>query len=194
MQELQTERGLTAGLLGGNVGFRAELGAGPQARRRPARRGGGSGRVAAAWPRTGWPPRSAQLDGLAGVRAGTDAGAADRAPTFAFYTGRIAELTSVDYGLDSSADPALRRGVAALEALGDAKESAAQERAFLNGVFSAGGFKGGEFLQFVTMRSAKDAALATFNRYATANPARRPRLRLRHRRRPGSPTTSSRWR
>jgi signal transduction histidine kinase len=107
-----------------------------------------------------------ELDGLAGVRAGTDAGAADRAPTFTFYTGRIAELSNVDYGLDSSADPALRRGVAALEALGDAKESTAQERAFLNGVFSASGFKRGEFLQFVTMRSAKDAALASFTRYA----------------------------
>ena len=80
VQELQTERGLTAGLLGGNVGFRDELGAGPQAGRRPARRGRGPGRrpaasaqdrVAAARARswTAWPA----------VRAGTDAGAADRA-------------------------------------------------------------------------------------------------------------------
>jgi signal transduction histidine kinase len=166
VQELQTERGLTAGLLGGNVGFRPEL---APARRRVddqrtkvekliASGGVAQDRVATA---------VRQLDGLAGVRAGTDAGAVGRAPTFTFYTGRIAELSNVDYGLDSSADPALRRGVTALEALGDAKESTAQERAFLHGVFSAGGFKGGEFLQFVTMRSAKDAALASFTRYAT---------------------------
>jgi len=165
VQELQTERGLTAGLLGGNVGFRAELA--PARKRVDAQRakvedlissgGVAQDRVATA---------VSELDGLAGVRAGTDAGAADRAPTFTFYTGRIAELSSVDYGLDSSADPALRRGVAALEALGDAKESTAQERAFLNGVFSASGFNRGEFLQFATMRSAKDAALASFTRYA----------------------------
>ncbi|RSM67878.1 sensor protein [Actinoplanes sp. ATCC 53533] len=165
VQELQTERGLTAGLLGGNVGFRAELA--PARKRVDDQRakvedlissgGVAQDRVATA---------VSELDGLAGVRAGTDAGAADRAPTFTFYTGRIAELSSVDYGLDSSADPALRRGVAALEALGDAKESTAQERAFLNGVFSASGFNRGEFLQFATMRSAKDAALASFTRYA----------------------------
>ena len=165
VQELQTERGLTAGLLGGNVGFRAELA--PARKRVDDQRakvedlvssgGVAQDRVATA---------VSELDGLAGVRAGTDAGAADRAPTFTFYTGRIAQLSNVDYGLDSSADPALRRGVSALEALADAKESTSQERAFLNGVFSASGFQGGEFLQFVTMRSAKDAALAAFTRYA----------------------------
>jgi len=166
VQELQTERGLTAGLLGGNVGFRAELV--PARKRVDDQRtaveklieSGGTvqDRVASA---------VRQLDGLAGVRAGTDAGAADRAPTFTFYTDRIAALSNVDFGLDSSADPDLRRGVSALTALGDAKESTAQERAFLNGVYSAGGFDDDEFLQFVTMRSAKDAALTAFVRYAT---------------------------
>jgi signal transduction histidine kinase len=166
VQELQTERGLTAGLLGGNVGFRPELA--PARKRVDDQRAKVEKLIASggvAQDRVATAVR--QLDGLAGVRAGTDAGAVGRAPTFTFYTGRIAELSNVDYGLDSSADPALRRGVTALEALGDAKESTAQERAFLNGVFSAGGFKAGEFLQFVTMRSAKDAALASFTRYAT---------------------------
>lgn len=167
VQELQTERGLTAGLLGGNVGFKAELGPARQrvddqrtaVERLVADGGDAQERVATA---------VRGLDGLAGVRAGTDAGGAGRAPTFDFYTGRIAALSNLDYGLDSSADPALRRGVAALEALGDVKESTAQERAFLNGVFSAGGFRGAEFLQFVTMKATKDAALAAFAQYATA--------------------------
>ncbi|WP_244876826.1 sensor histidine kinase [Winogradskya consettensis] len=166
VQELQTERGLTAGLLGGNVGFRSELG--PARKRVDDRRAGVEKLIAGGGATQERVARAVrELDGLAGVRAGTDAGAADRAPTFTFYTGRIAELSSVDYGLDSSADPALRRGVNALEALGDAKESTAQERAFLNGVFSAGGFRSGEFLQFVTMRAAKDDALTAFTRYAT---------------------------
>jgi signal transduction histidine kinase len=166
VQELQTERGLTAGLLGGNVGFKAELV--PARKRVDEQRAEVEALIASggtAQDRVATAVR--ELDGLAGVRAGTDAGAADRTPTFTFYTGRIAQLSNVDYGLDSSADPQLRRGVSALEALGDAKESTAQERAFLNGVFSASGFNKGEFLQFVTMRAAKDAALAAFDRYAT---------------------------
>ncbi|GLY98433.1 nitrate- and nitrite sensing domain-containing protein [Actinoplanes sp. NBRC 103695] len=166
VQELQTERGLTAGLLGGNVGFKAELG--------PARQRVDDRRAAVerllddgddVEDRVSTAVR--QLDGLAGVRAGTDTGAAGRAPTFAFYTGRIADLTNVDFGLDASADTELRRGVAALQALSDAKEATAQERAFLNGVFSASGFGKGEFIQFATMRASKDAALAAFQRYAT---------------------------
>ncbi|MEV4701668.1 nitrate- and nitrite sensing domain-containing protein [Actinoplanes sp. NPDC049316] len=166
VQELQVERGLTAGLLGGNVGFKAELG---PARQRVDRQRAAVERLVAsggdAQDRVATAVRG--LDGLAGVRAGTDAGGAGRAPTFDFYTGRIAALSNLDYGLDSSADPALRRGVAALESLGDVKESTAQERAFLNGVFSAGGFRGAEYLQFVTMKATKDAALTAFTQYAT---------------------------
>ncbi|WP_444543366.1 sensor histidine kinase [Mangrovihabitans endophyticus] len=167
VQELQTERGLTAGLLGGNVGFRGELA--PARKRVDDQRAKVEDLIASGGQvedRVSTAVR--KLDGLAGVRAGTDTGAAGRAPTFTYYTDRIADLSHVDFGLDSSTDTSLRRGVATLEALGDAKEATAQERAFLNGVFSASGFRGGEFLQFVTMRSTKDAALASFGRYATA--------------------------
>jgi signal transduction histidine kinase len=166
VQELQTERGLTAGLLGGNVGFRGEFA--PARKRVDAARAAIEKLTAAGGnleDRVGAAVH--QLDGLAGVRAGTDTGAVGRAPTFAFYTGRIADLSHVDFGLDRSTDASLRRGAATLEALSDVKEATAQERAFLNGVFSASGFRAGEFLPFVTMRSAKDAALASFNRYAT---------------------------
>ncbi|MEV6495808.1 nitrate- and nitrite sensing domain-containing protein, partial [Actinoplanes sp. NPDC051633] len=171
VQELQTERGLAAGLLGGNVGFRAELAPARQRvddKRAAVERLAGDGgdveeRVTAA---------VRGLDGLPGVRAGTDSGAAGRAPTFAFYTDRIAQLSGVDFGLDSSADSSLRRGVAALQALSSVKEATAQERAFLNGVFSASGFRPGEFIQFATMRAAKDSAIASFHRYATGTQRR----------------------
>ncbi|WP_245908035.1 sensor histidine kinase [Pseudosporangium ferrugineum] len=167
VQELQTERGLTAGLLGGNVGFKAELG---PARKRVDDQRAAVERLVSSGGDVQERVASAVrgLDGLAGVRAGTDAGGAGRAPTFDFYTGRIAALSNLDYRLDSSADPALRRGVATLEALGDVKESTAQERAFLNGVFSAGGFRGAEYLQFVTMKATKDAALTAYGQNATA--------------------------
>ncbi|MBM2616505.1 sensor histidine kinase [Actinoplanes sp. LDG1-06] len=151
VQELQNERGLAAGLLGGNDGFRAELG--PARQRVDQRRG-----------RADTPA----LGALGGVRTAIDNSTITRSDAFTFYTGRIAELNRLDTGLDGATDGELRRGVSTLRALSDAKEAVAQERAFLNGVFSAGGFRSGEFLQFVTMRSAKDTALATFTRYATS--------------------------
>ncbi|HEY0002451.1 MAG TPA: nitrate- and nitrite sensing domain-containing protein, partial [Actinoplanes sp.] len=168
VQELQTERGLAAGLLGGNAGFRAELG---PARQRVDRQ---RDRLEQLAGRTGGSPgvrvtgAIRELDGLSGVRVGTDSGAAGRQSAFGYYTERIDRLSRLDLGLDSAADPALRRGATALQALGTATESMAQERAFLNGVFSAGGFGGGEFVQFVAMRSAKSAALAAFARSADA--------------------------
>jgi signal transduction histidine kinase len=108
----------------------------------------------------------AQLDGLAAVRDQVDAGRAGRAQTFQFFTDRIAALNGVDFGLDRSPDPTLRRGVNALAALGDVKEYTAQERAALNGVFSAGGFTQGEYTQFAGMHAHQQEALARFNRYA----------------------------
>ena len=170
VHELQTERGVTAGVLGGNDSFRAEL--------KPARaavdkqrtvveglvRGGGDAetRVSSAVQ---------QLDGLGAVRAATDASSAGRTATFDYFTDRIAALSSVEVGLDNTSDNELRRGVAALQALDDLTEATSQERAFLNGVFSAGGFARGEFVRFAAMRADRQAALARFNRFAT--PAQR---------------------
>jgi signal transduction histidine kinase len=167
VQELQTERGLVAGLLGGNVSFRDELG--PARAKVDAQRlsvdklAGSAGavgdRVQAALH---------ELDGLAAVRAGVAAaGSGSRQATFQFYTDRITTLNQLDFGLDSVADVPLRKGVATLGALADLKEATAQERAFLNGVYSAGGFAGGEFLQFAGMRAAKQTALRDFDRNAT---------------------------
>lgn len=165
IQGLQTERGLASGLLGGNDGFQTEL---QRARndvdlrreavdRLTADGGDVAQRVAVA---------VRELDGLTSVRAGTDTGSGKQVPTFQFYTERITQLGNLDFNLDNTGDEELRRGAVALEALSEVKEAMAQERAFLNGVFSASGFKRGEFLQFVTMRATKDAALATFDRYA----------------------------
>ncbi|MFC8849155.1 MULTISPECIES: nitrate- and nitrite sensing domain-containing protein [unclassified Micromonospora] len=165
-QELQTERGLTAGLLGGNVGFRDEIAPARQRvdqRRRAVESAvSGGGRVA---DRVNAALR--ELDGLPVVRAGTDSGSAGRAATFQFFTDRIATLNRIDFGLDEVTDPELRRHVATLDALSRIEESTAQQRAFLNGVFSAGGFAKGEFLQFAAMRAAREAALADFAEQAT---------------------------
>jgi signal transduction histidine kinase len=165
-RELQTERGVTAGVLGGNNSFRAEL--------KPARRAVDLQRSKVeSLVRNGGDVESQvssaaqQLDGLGAVRAATDASSAGRGATFDYFTDRIAALSNVDVGLDNTADSELRRGVAALQALDDLTEATAQERAFLNGVFSAGGFAKGEFVQFAAMRADRQAALTRFNRFAT---------------------------
>jgi anti-sigma regulatory factor (Ser/Thr protein kinase) len=171
VHELQTERGVTAGVLGGNSSFRPEL--------RPARRqvdqqrarvealvaGGGAAqdRVASA---------VRQLDGLAAVRAATDSSSSGMAPTFEYYTARITSLAGVEVGLDDTVDQELRRGVAALQALDDYTEATSQERAFLNGTFSLGGFQRGTFVRFAAMRADRDTALARFDRFATAEQRR----------------------
>jgi Nitrate and nitrite sensing len=171
VHELQAERGITAAVLGGNDSFSPEL--------RPARALVdrqrtrltdlvGSDDGAAAQIRSAL----ARLDaGLEDRRNATDDGAADRAETFQFFTDRISALSSVDIGLQGGSDRQLRRGAAALQSLQDLTEATSQERAFLNGVFSAGGFAQGEFLQFAGMRADRESALERFNRFAT--PAQR---------------------
>jgi signal transduction histidine kinase len=166
VHELQTERGITAGVLGGNPSFRAELGPSrklvDQQRARVDRLVSGGGdtesQVSSALQ---------QLDGLDAVRAATDSATAARAATFKYFTDRITALSAIDVGLDNTSDDELRQGVATLQALQDLAEATAQERAFLNGVFSAGGFAKGEFIQFAAMRADKQAALTRFDRFAT---------------------------
>ena len=167
VQELQEERGLTAGLLGGDVGFRADLP--PERHRVDVQRtalaallpAGGTG-VAAA--RTAL----AALDSLASTRTGIDAGKLARGQAFSYFTDRIAALESIDFGLESAPNKDLRRSVNALRALADAKESEAQERALLNGIFAAGHFGAGEYQQYVAVYAAEDVAMDRFDLSATA--------------------------
>src|SRR5436853_198867 len=81
-----------------------------------------------------------------------------RASAFQDFTVRIVALRGVDFGLERSPEAALRADAAALDAIGDAKEYTAQKRAFLYGVFSAGGFAKGEFVQYAGMNAAQQAA------------------------------------
>ena len=167
VQELQQERGLTSGLLGGDVAFKGEI--------EPERHQVDAVRAGVAQLAAGAEAGAAAVrvalaeldDGLAAIRAQIDGGIAARAAAFKYFTDRIAALNNVDFGLDESSDRTLRRGVAALAALGEAKEYLSQERAFLNGVFSAGGFGKGEYTQFAGMYAARHEAEAQFDRSAT---------------------------
>ncbi|UGT54725.1 ATP-binding protein [Nocardia asteroides] len=115
-----------------------------------------------------------QLAGLPGLRARIDTRTITRQAAFQFYSDSIDAVNRAALGLDQARDPAIRHGLQALYALGDAKEFTARERGFLNGVFAAGAFAEGEYLQFLDIRAARAAAFAQFDRDATA--AQRDRI------------------
>ncbi|WP_345138690.1 sensor histidine kinase [Dactylosporangium darangshiense] len=170
-QQLQEERGLTTGLLGGNVSFKPEM---APVRKKVDDSRAALQRLAANADSDPSPGATAvlaelqKLDTLAGTRSQVDAGSALRAGTFDYFTAHITALNGIDFALDRSADRTLRRGVAALSALAEAKEYLTQERAFLNGVFSAGGFHKGEYNQFAAMYAAAHEAENQFAKVATA--------------------------
>jgi len=166
VQEVQRERGLSNGMLAGDATMQDAL-----APQRPATdrallalrstlasRAPGDGDVRTALE---------HLAPLGDERAGIDAHRIDRAAAFSFYTGAIAALNQARPGLDSARDDQVWRGLQALYSLGDAKEFTGQERGFLNGVFAAGGFGPGEYVQFLDIRAAKQAALAVYPRDAS---------------------------
>ncbi|MFD3429653.1 sensor histidine kinase [Nocardia fluminea] len=171
--QVQRERGLSNGLLGGDQRLRQPV--------TDQRAGTDAALHALVNAVVGDPPgagevRSAlgHLAGLPAIRSQVDNRNVTRQAAFQFYTDGIDALNRLSLGLDQARDPAVRHGLQALYALGDAKEFAARERGFLNGVFAAGEFAPGEYVQFLDIRAARNAALTAFGHDAT--PAQRARL------------------
>ncbi len=173
VQQVQRERGLSNGLLGGDQRLRQ-----PVTDQRVATDAALNALVVAI---EGDPPgagevRSAlgHLAGMPAIRAQIDHRSVIRQAAFQFYSDGIDAMNRLSIGLDQASDPAVRHGLQALYSLGDAKEFAARERGFLNGVFAAGEFAPGEYVQFLDIRAARNAAVAEFGRDAT--PAQQTRL------------------
>ncbi|GAA1757222.1 hypothetical protein GCM10009681_30610 [Luedemannella helvata] len=165
VQELQDERGVVSGLLGGNAWFTnvmADARARVDAQVVAVRDGATGTAQGAAEVRAA----VATLADVGAMREKVDAKKVSRAAALAFYTRHITALNDIDFGLDSVGDLKLRRAAAAMEELGQIKETTALERAFLNGVFAAGGFKGTEYVQFSAIQGEYRAALERFHRYA----------------------------
>ena len=106
VQELQHERGITSGLLGGNVGYKRRDGAGPRPGRR---RAGPLSRLATGATAGAEGVRSALnlLTSLPAVRAQVDAGKVTRAAAFGYYTDR--DLRVHRRGLRPRTAPPTRR-------------------------------------------------------------------------------------
>ncbi|MFD3704872.1 nitrate- and nitrite sensing domain-containing protein [Nocardia sp. NPDC058658] len=173
VQQVQRERGLSNGLLGGDQRLRqpvTDQHAGTDSALRAlvdtvAEDPPGAGEVRSAL---------GHLSGLPAIRSQVDNRNVTRQAAFQFYTDGIDALNRLSLGLDQARDPAVRHGLQALYALGDAKEFAARERGFLNGVFASGEFAPGEYVQFLDIRAARNAALTAFGHDAT--PAQQARL------------------
>ena len=165
VQQVQRERGLSNGLLGGDQRLRqpvADQRTGTDTALRAlvdilADDPPGAGEVRSAL---------GHLSGLPGIRSQIDTRNITRPAAFQFYSDGIDALNRLALGLDQARDPAVRHGLQALYSLGDTKEFTARERGFLNGVFAADEFGAGEYVGFLDIRAAKNAALTQFGRDA----------------------------
>ncbi|MFF4257076.1 nitrate- and nitrite sensing domain-containing protein [Streptomyces sp. NPDC001663] len=162
VHQLQRERGLTNGLLGGEKDFRPPL---TTTRKRVDTALSGLRSESAV---EGVVQRD--LRRLAAVRTAADKGTADQAATLTFYTTAIGALNTVDPVAETAtgADAQLSDGLAALRELAAATESVALERGLLNGVFAKGAFHGHAYIDFTEVRAERVAALARFRQVATA--------------------------
>ncbi|WP_233608632.1 sensor histidine kinase [Nocardia stercoris] len=167
VHELQSERGLTNGLLSGRPALRpnvnAQRGAVDHAANLLDTALGGAEVPGAEQVRAA----AGRLSTLGSLRILVDGGRAPQDQVFGDYTSMIDALNRVRPGQDSTSDPSLQHGLRALFALGDAKEATAQERGFLNGIFGRGALTPGEYTEFLAIRAHRLAALDTFGLEAT---------------------------
>ncbi|WP_330307298.1 MULTISPECIES: nitrate- and nitrite sensing domain-containing protein [unclassified Streptomyces] len=171
VRELQRERGLTNGLLGGAEGYRDDV-----RRQRGRTDDARSALRAALSEESGDLPgasasalRDAQLPlaDLATLRADVDSGAADRTATLTSYTKAVTALIDAESAGAPQGDRRIGDGVQALQALARATEAVALERGSLNGVFAAKRFRSGEYLDFTEIRATRVAGLGQFRQLAT---------------------------
>jgi len=167
VHELQKERGLTTGFVGGVQQFSAKL---------PAqRKATDTARKDLDKALTGRDDAAAgsvreslgRIDGLAGIRKHADDGTGVVKDTFDYFTTTITVLDRLGLGLDDVHDGTLRDAYQALQVLGNAKEFTGEERAIVLGSVRAGRFRDDDYSRFMEIRAGRLAALDAFPRSAT---------------------------
>ncbi|MCX4760915.1 nitrate- and nitrite sensing domain-containing protein [Streptomyces sp. NBC_01275] len=173
VHELQKERGLTTGYVGGVRQFGGKL---------PAqRKATDTARTALGQALKGRDDAAAgsvresldRIDGLVGIRSAADGGTGVVKATFDWFTTTITVLDRLDLGLDEVHDGRLRDAYQSLQVLGNAKEFTGEERAIVLGSVRAGAFRDGDYSRFMEIRAGRLAALDAFPRSATAAQERR---------------------
>ncbi|MGW1618645.1 sensor histidine kinase [Streptomyces sp. NPDC002172] len=173
IHELQKERGLTTGYVGGIKEFAAKLPAQRRAtdtardRLDQALRGRGDNAAGSVRESLG------RLDGLAGIRKHADDHTGVVKDTFDYFTTTITVLDRLDLGIGDVHDATLRDAYQALQILGNAKEFTGEERAIVLGSVRAGQFQGDDYSRFMEIRAGRLAALDAFPRSATDAQQRR---------------------
>ncbi|MEU6147452.1 nitrate- and nitrite sensing domain-containing protein [Streptomyces sp. NPDC047081] len=175
VHQLQKERGLTTGYVGGVWQFKAKLPAQRKATDAArteldtALKGRGDSAADSVRESLG------RLDGLAGIRRHADDHTGVVKDTFDYFTTTITELDRLDLGLDEVHDGTLRDAYQSLQVLGNAKEFMGEERAIVLGSVRAQGgrFRGDDYSRFMQIRAGRLAALAAFPRTATGAQERR---------------------
>jgi signal transduction histidine kinase len=170
IHSLQLERGLSAGIAGGSLGFRGQLDA-----QRPT-----SDQARAALDRqladdhseSADAVRSAlgKLAGLGSMRKSVDAQKIDWPSVFKFYTDAITSLNNATHVAEIQTgqdDREMRRDMQELLILGDGKEAAAEERGQLNGGIASGTLTQSEYTNFLLLRSVKLDDFSQFSALAS---------------------------
>jgi signal transduction histidine kinase len=173
VHELQKERGLTTGYVGGVRQFRGKLPAQRKAtdtaRKELDRVLRGRDDAAADSVRESLD----RLKGLVGIRRDADDGTGVVKDTFDYFTTTITVLDRLGLGLDDVHDGTLRDAYQALQVLGNSKEFMGEERAIVLGSVRAGRFRGDDYSRFMEIRAGRLAALDAFPRSASDTQERR---------------------
>ncbi|TDC73072.1 HAMP domain-containing protein [Streptomyces hainanensis] len=165
VRELQREHGLTSGLLGGAGRYRPEL---ADTRRRVDAIHAELQRRVDENAAPAFEEALGSLDQLPSIRERVDDESVDRDEALGFFATAMAELNDAQLAEGSPhGDQRLGDGLAALQALAGATEALAEERGLMNGVFVAGRFAGGQYLEFAGTRAARDSAVRTYEQLAT---------------------------
>ncbi|MFF7983972.1 nitrate- and nitrite sensing domain-containing protein [Streptomyces sp. NPDC007901] len=173
IHELQKERGLTTGYVGGVKEFGGKLPAqrkatdAARALLGKALRGRDDSAAGSVRESLG------RLDGLTGIRAHADDHTGVVKDTFDYFTTTITVLDRLDLGLSDVHDATLRDAYQTLQILGNAKEFTGEERAIVLGSVRAGQFKDDDYSRFMEIRAGRVAALDAFPRSATDAQQRR---------------------
>ena len=168
VHDLQKERDLTNGMLGGSAAFqplvvtvRPETDSALHALHEFVDRASyltDAAKVA---------PALAKMDELGKIRHGVDTRQAPADSIFDYYTDAIAALSGFGPGAVQIDDPNLSDGLRALNALDDAKEYTSQERGLLSGVFSGAPFPADQYAHLIEIRAGTQHALALYRQFAT---------------------------
>ncbi|MFB9905806.1 sensor histidine kinase [Allokutzneria oryzae] len=176
MHELQRERGISSGFLGGRDEFRSLF---PEYRARTDAAQRSLIQLIGSVPAVTVTAVRTALDrvgDLPQMRTRIDTKSIDFNTSHDYFTERIALLNQGYLDFDLVTDTELQHGLFAMRALANAKERTGQQRSFLNGVLNStpNRFKNDEYIKFSEILVTKQAAFADFTRQAT--PAQRERL------------------